>query len=132
MVIHHVGYLVKNIEKAEADFILLGFQKEKETVYDSLRDAYISFWVNGAERVEFVSPASENSVVYNLLKKYKNMPYHICYSCKDIHKASEELRNNGFIMFRDEEEAVALDSRKVIFMMSAYSGIIELLEEVSE
>ena len=38
MKIHHIGYLVKKIEKAISAFLDLGYIVEKETIYDNYRD----------------------------------------------------------------------------------------------
>lgn len=129
MTIHHVGYLVKNIDKATADFIALGYTEETSAVYDPIRDANISFLVNDGYRVELVSPVSEKSVVYDLLKKYKNMPYHICYMCNNLETAVEEMRGRGFLQMGECEAAPAIGGRRVVFMMSAFGGMIELLED---
>ncbi len=126
--VHHIGYLVKNICKAEKDFAMLGFECVAPVVYDPLRDAEISFWEKNGYCVELVSPKSEKSVVYDLLKKFKNMPYHICYSSTDMNRDIEELSNNGYMVLGEPMEAVAIEGRKVCFLFSANSGMIELLE----
>ena len=129
MKIHHIGYLVKNIEKAAKEFISLGYAVEKDVMYDSYRDADIMFLINDELRVELVRPVSEKSVVYDLLKKYKNMPYHICYECRDIETSQQTLRNAGFLPIEEAKCAPAIEGRNVVFMMSAFSGMIELVEE---
>ena len=35
--IHHIGYLVKKIEKAKQTFLALGYLIEQDTVYDDIR-----------------------------------------------------------------------------------------------
>lgn len=126
--VHHIGYLVKKIDKAEKDFTALGFECIAPVVYDSLRDADISFWEKNGYCVELVSPKSEKSVVYDLLKKFKNMPYHICYSSTDMNSDIEDLRKSGYMLLDEPMEAVAIEGRKVCFLFSANSGMIELLE----
>lgn len=126
--VHHIGYLVKKINKAEKDFAALGFECIAPVVYDPLRDADISFWKKDGYCVELVSPKSEKSIVYDLLKKFKNMPYHICYSSTDMNSDIEELREKGYMVLNEPMEAVAIEGRKVCFLFSANSGMIELLE----
>lgn len=126
--VHHIGYLVKKISKAEKDFATLGFECIAPVVYDPLRDADISFWEKDGYCVELVSPKSEKSVVYDLLKKFKNMPYHICYSSTDMDSDIGELSKNGYMVLDEPMEAVAIEGKKVCFLLSANSGIIELLE----
>ncbi len=94
--IHHIGYLVKKIEKAKKTFEALGYLVEQDTVYDDIRKVDICFLVKNGYRVELVSPVSEDSVVAGLLKKYKNAPYHICYEADSPEAAYAELTENGF------------------------------------
>lgn len=126
--VHHIGYLVKKISKAEKDFATLGFGCVASVIYDPLRDADISFWEKDGYCVELVSPRSEKSVVYDLLKKFKNSPYHICYSSTDMSSDIEELSKNGYMVLDEPMEAVAIENKKVCFLISANSGMIELLE----
>lgn len=90
MDIHHVGYLVKDIEKASVSFMNLSYELEGEVVYDPLRDVDILFMVNGQYRIELVSPRSKESVVAETLKKLGNAPYHICYYCDDMMLGSKD------------------------------------------
>ena len=54
--IHHIGYLVKNIEKASKLFLTLGYQVEQDTVYDNYRGVDIRFLNKDGYRVELVAP----------------------------------------------------------------------------
>lgn len=55
--IHHIGYLVKKIEKAKKSFEALGYLVEQDTVYDDIRKVNICFLVKDGYRVELVSPS---------------------------------------------------------------------------
>lgn len=127
--VHHIGYLVKKIEKAKQTFLALGYRIEKDIVYDDIRKVNICFLIRDGYRIELVSPASEDSVVAGLIKKYKNTPYHICYEVTDIRKAADELASNGFITIDTPTPAPALEDRNVIFLTSASVGMIELVEK---
>jgi len=128
MKIHHIGYLVSDINKAEKQFFLLGYRREADCIYDEMRDADICFYINGEYRIELVAPRSQNSVVYGLLKKYKNTPYHICYYSTELEKDIEQLRDNGYWKIEEPKEAVAINNHRVVFMFNNNSGMIELLE----
>lgn len=129
MRIHHIGYLVKDLQEAEKHFLHLGYLREAECIYDAARDADICFYLNGEYRVELVAPKSQESVAYGLLKRYKNTPYHICYFSKDLEKDIEVLQDNGFLQIDEPEKAVAIGNRRVVFLYSNQMGMIELLEE---
>ena len=76
--VHHIGYLVKNIDKSKALFSLLGYNLEQNNVYDEFRDIDICFMIKDGYRVELVSPRKQTSIVGELRKKIGNSPYHIC------------------------------------------------------
>lgn len=125
--IHHIGYLVKKIEKAKEAFASLGYQIEQDTVRDDIRRVDICFLIKDGYRVELVSPFSEDSVVAGLLKKYKNTPYHICYEADDPQAAYLELTGNGFTAIDTPTPAPALGGCDVVFLTSPVIGMIELI-----
>lgn len=125
--VHHIGYLVKKIEKAKRTFEQLGYRTEQDVVYDDIRKINICFMVMGNCRVELVSPVSEDSVVAGLIHKYKNSPYHICYETDDYESAYAELTANGFLAIDIPTPAPALGGRKVVFLTNAAIGMIELI-----
>lgn len=79
--------------------------------------------------IELVSPVSEESVVYGLLKRYKNSPYHICYETEDFEKDYQTLLTSGFIAIDEPTPAPALQNRKVTFLTNASMGMIELITD---
>lgn len=126
--IHHIGYLVKKMDKAIVSFTGLGYQITQPTLYDDIRKVDICFLEKDGYRIELVSPVSEDSVVAGLMKKYKNSPYHICYETEDYEKTYEELTANGFIAIDTLTPAPALQNREVVFLTNASMGMIELIK----
>ena len=126
--IHHIGYLVKKMDKAIASFTGLGYQITQQTLRDDIRKVDICFLEKDGYLIELVSPVSEDSVVAGLMKKYKNSPYHICYETEDYEKAYEELTANGFIAIDTLTPAPALQNREVVFLTNASMGMIELIK----
>lgn len=127
MKVHHIGYLVKHIERAMASFALLGYAVERDIVYDPDRQVDISFLVNGETRVELIMPKSKTSPLYPLLAHYKNAPYHICYQVPDMDEAVERLRGSGMMMMQPPAPACAIDGNAVAFFIDAQIGILELV-----
>lgn len=126
---HHVGYLVKNIDKSEETFMALGFSVSKEKVFDDIRKAYISFMSGNGTVVELIEP-TEESDIYPLLKKYTNAPYHMCYTVDSIPTAIEELKAKGYLLFKATEKAPAISEySEVAFLIHNRIGMIELLQE---
>lgn len=129
MRVHHVGYLVKRIERAEEIFSTLGYGRVTQTVLDPIRNVDISFWEKDGYVIELVCPKSEDSVVAGLIKKYKNTPYHICYESDDLESDMELLKRVGGFVEMDEltpAPAIAEDA-KAKFLYSSQIGIVELM-----
>ena len=125
--VHHIGYLVKKIEKAQKAFLSMGYTLEQDTVYDDIRKVHICFLIKDGYRVELVAPASDDSVVSGLMKRYKNSPYHICYETTDFEKDYAALTENGFLAIDTLTPAPALQNREVVFLNNASMGMIELI-----
>lgn len=126
--VHHIGYLVKKIDAAIKEFTGLGYTIRQATVYDDIRKVNICFMEKDGYVVELVSPTDSESVVAGLLKKYKNSPYHICYETQNLEKELALLTENGYTAIDTPTPAPALESRRVVFLMNASLGMIELLE----
>lgn len=126
--IHHIGYLVKKIEKAKKTFLSLGYLPEQDTVYDEIRKVNICFLIKDGYRIELVSPACEDSVVSGLMKRYKNSPYHICYETNDFEADYTGLTADGFLAIDAPTLAPALGGRKVVFLSNPSIGMIELIQ----
>ncbi len=128
MKIHHIGYLVKKIEKAMKAFESIGYSITKDTVFDEYRQANICFLEKDGYLIELVSPVSKESVVAELMKTLGNTPYHICYETECMENEVESLIQQHYVVCSEMHEAVALDGRNVCFLIHPYMGMIELLE----
>ena len=80
MKIHHIGYLVKKLDRAVEAFETLGFQLKQKKIYDEHRKIHIVFVEKDGYVIELVSPVGKDSVVSGLITQYRNMTYHFCYS----------------------------------------------------
>lgn len=129
MKIDHIGYAVKNIEKAREAFETLGF------VFDALyndtdRNIYIQFGENDGYCVELISPNGEGtSPVDYFLSKIGATPYHICYKSDCIEDDIKELEKKRFKVTVPLARAIAFGGKRVVFMMHKTLGMIEIVEE---
>lgn len=128
--IHHIGYLVKKIDKAKKTFEALGYLTRQDTVYDDIRKINICFLEKDGYLIELVSPVSDDSVAAGLMKKYKNSPYHICYETDDLETAFVDLCESGFTAIDTPTPAPAIGGRKVVFLTSPSIGMVELLAPI--
>jgi methylmalonyl-CoA/ethylmalonyl-CoA epimerase len=130
LTVHHIGYMVKDISKSRAAFEQLGFTLQtEEAVFDPIRICNFLFMDNGGIRVELIQPKDETSPVWNLLKRYRNTPYHICYEVNNIDAVISQLTSGAFILVQPPAVAPAIGTNaKVAFLMHADIGMIELLQ----
>lgn len=130
MKVHHVGYVVQNIEKAKQVFLGLGFSFD-DTVEDNGRAINICFGKNGNEIVELVTPLQgKDSPVSKLLKKNGPMPYHFCFETRDIDDTVRRLQEEqkGWMVIAKACAAPAIDNARVSFLYQKDIGLVELVE----
>lgn len=128
MTVHHVGYLVKKLERARKAFEGLGYAVEQEVVRDEYRKVDILFLAKDGYRVELVSPYASDSVVSGILPRVGNSPYHICYEVPDLDAEIERLRDERYVVSAEAAPAPACGGGRVAFMIHPFLGMIELLE----
>lgn len=130
MIVHHYGFLTKNIDKSLSYFYKLGYKKISNLINDKERGVDIVFIESkNGQLIELVSPNIENSIVSNIIKNQANSIYHICYIVKSIELEVEKLVKENFILINEPKPAIAFDGKRVAFLMSRYTGMIELLED---
>ena len=125
----HIGYAVKNMERAAASFEKLGYEFGP-VIDDASRNVKLAFGEKDGYRIELVCPAdrAKPSPVDAFLGKIGPAPYHICYSAEDLDKTIEELEGQGFRTVIKPEPAVAFGGRRVVFMTNLGMGLLEIVE----
>ena len=127
MKIHHLGYAVNNINDSIIEFEKLGYTKIS-FVNDLLRNVQIAFMSNQDYLVDLIAPLNDKSPVDKVLLKMGSTPYHICYETHDIDSKVSELKNDGWMLIKKKEIAIAIDDNYVVFMYHKIVGLIELVE----
>ena len=131
MRVHHIGYLVADIDEAISEFAALGWEIRQPKLYDSARKVYLCFLENSGVVIELVSPSEDCKLFTALQRRIGNAPYHVCYFPDDVNgfdAAIESLQNAGYFMTLPPESAVAFGGRRVAFMMNPEIGLVEILE----
>ena len=128
MRIDHIGYAVKNIERAKKSMEALGYVFG-ETIEDEARKVSIAFGELDGYRVELVAPNGEETPVDLHLSKIGPSPYHICYKSEDIESDIEALKKARFKVSVPLAPAVAFGGKRVAFLYSLSVGMIEIVEE---
>lgn len=126
---HHIGYAVKDIERTAKYYTTAGWQMG-EIYTDPIQNTYIAFLKReGFPMIELVAPIDETSPICNTLKKSGNSTYHVCYSVLDINAAVAELRAQRYMPLFKPVEAVAIDNKKICYLMHPEVGLIEIVEQ---
>lgn len=129
---HHLGVAAADLMESIRGYRGLGWIWDGGIIDDNDRNVRLAFLRRGDSRnvLELVCPQNEKSPVSHTLNTMKNVatPYHICYEVNDIEKTIQILKGRGYILTDCPKPAVAFDNRRVAFMLSRDSGLIELLE----
>ena len=128
LTIDHVGYLVRQLEKAKQLFADMGYKAVSDTIIDTFRDIDILFMEKDGYRIELVAPRSKESPIATLRKRTGSAPYHICYLVDDLGTAITELEKDHYIVSQEPHEAIAFQNRRVAFLIHSEMGIVELVE----
>lgn len=110
MIVDHIGYAVRDIDRARTEFEGLGYTFE-ESVFDVDRNVCIQFGNNGEYRVELISvmDREKEAPVVDVLKKNGPTPYHICYRSSDLATDIEKLKKKNWIVMIPRARALAFD-----------------------
>lgn len=127
MKIDHIGYAVKDVDKAKIAMEALGFLFEP-TIVDEGRNVSLAFGKLDGYRVELVAPLSEDSPVSSLLSKLGPTPYHLCYASDNLEAEVADLANKRFKVAIPPTPAVAFGGKKVVFMYSLAMGLFEIVQ----
>ncbi len=121
MRVHHIGYVVKNIEKYRKNLIIDKVVKE---VYDDTQKAKLVLLKTDNIFIELIEPQNEKSFTYNFLRKGGGY-HHLCYEVsKDM--AESFIKNKKMIKVLDWVYAPLLDS-EVMFAYSVNKEVVEFV-----
>jgi methylmalonyl-CoA/ethylmalonyl-CoA epimerase len=128
--LHHIGILVKDIERACRSYQQrFGYTVHSDVIHDPLQTAYVQFLRgDGAgPLVELVSPDGPESKLSNALKKGEGLN-HLCYFAEAIEDDCRELRSQGMLILQSPVVAEAFSGRRIAWLMGADGLPIELVE----
>jgi len=130
MRLHHVGIVTKKLSECLKLYPALCYS-EKKRIYDPLQKASIALMVRAGElMIELIAPEHEESPAHKWLERIKAGTYHICYEVPSLSESVDFLRERGFRIITDPAPAVAFDNRRIVFLWSTLTGLVELVEGV--
>lgn len=131
MRLHHMGYVVQDIEPA-----IQGFERSLQAQWDNrisddpnqkVRVAFLTTRPGDAQ-IELVQPVGEDSPVHRFLREKGGGLHHACYMVPDLERQITEMRSRGALLAKRPKPAVAFDGRRIAWLITAEGFLIELLE----
>jgi len=139
MKIHHLGYLVKDMEEAIARFQALGFHIERDKFYVKERMQWNVFMLNDATRIELIQPEQNQDAAQkaNAANLKLNLPggvgpYHMGFESSNFDEDVKEILGNGFMPISRVEREDAYLGARMQFFFSNKVGIVEVIEMVQK
>ena len=130
--LHHVGFVVANIETAMPGFLRsLAAEWDGQVFHDPLQKVRVAFLATRAQdpAIELVEPAGDGSPVLRFLRERGGGLHHVCYEVADLEEKLVEFRSRGALIVKRPKPAVAFGGRRIAWVITSEKLLIELLEE---
>lgn len=130
MKLHHLGYLVPDLEPAAQHFAAaLGYRIESEPIEDAIQTARVQFLRQPGARhwLELVSPLGPGGKLDAALARGVSL-HHLCYEVDDIEAGLAHLRAAGCLPLARPAPGAAFGGRPIAWAMSRANGLVELVQ----
>lgn len=121
MKIHHIGYVVKDINQYLQN---LHFTKIIAKTYDQIQQAELILLDCGNVYIELIQPTNSKSFTYAFLQKNGNACHHICYEINDKNQAEQIIIDKKMIKVLDWVYAPLLQT-EVVFAYNRNKEVVE-------
>jgi methylmalonyl-CoA/ethylmalonyl-CoA epimerase len=122
--IHHIGYVVRDIERFQSSFPGLEFINAVE---DPLQNARLALYTVGdGSRIELIQPHNVSAFTWAHLDRVGEGMHHICYEGLSIDDIDTVLKQHRLMKVRGPMKAVLFD-RDVIFAITRQRAIVEFI-----
>ncbi len=130
MRLHHVGFVVSDIETSVPGFIhSLGMRWDGAIYRDPKQKVKVTFLATGSvcAQIELVEPVGGDSPVAKFLARGGGQ-HHLCYEVDDIEHALSVFKSRKAVIAQRPRPAVAFEGRRIAWFVTPEKMIIELLE----
>lgn len=129
--LHHVGYVVADVEQALPSWMAsLGARQVSPVFHDPLQKVKVVFLQPDSEdrvQVELVAPAGEGSPVAPFLTKGGGL-HHVCYEVDDLDAHLAVMKARKAVVIRPPKPAVAFEGRRIAWMVTRERLVLEFVE----
>ena len=130
--LHHVGFVVANIETAMPGFLRsLAAEWDGQVFHDPLQKVRVAFLATRAQDplIELVEPAGDDSPVSRFLQERGGGLHHVCYEVAHLEEELIAFRSRGASIAKRPLPAVAFGGRRIAWVITSEKLLVELLEE---
>jgi len=128
--LHHVGFVVRNIESQMAGFTSSIFATSSSRIFhdplQKVRVAFLHPLDPTGPLIELVEPAADDSPVERFLKKGGGL-HHLCYEVRELNDHLRKMRARGAVMVKPPHPAVAFENRSIAWVMTKDKLLLEFL-----
>ena len=125
MKLHHIGYVVKDIEQYEKNLL---FEKKVIELFDPVQNSKMALYSNFNESyIELIQPLNEQSFTYNFLQKSGGGYHHLCYEIKSRDELMKVAADQKLISIKGPIPAILFGNREVWFYFSRNKQIVEFV-----
>ena len=125
MKLHHIGYVVKDIEQYEKNLL---FEKKVIKLFDPVQNSKMALYSNFNESyIELIQPLNEQSFTYNFLQKNGSGYHHLCYEIKSREELMKVAADQKLISIKGPIPAILFGNREVWFYFSRNKQIVEFV-----
>jgi methylmalonyl-CoA/ethylmalonyl-CoA epimerase len=125
---HHVGVVTPSLEGAVLTYASLGYSASPQYDDPLQKVSIVLMRRSDGPLMELISPTHADSPAAGWRKRIKAGPYHTCSAVPSLHDAAADLRARDFTSLTEPLPAIAFEMRLVVFLWSATTGLIELVE----
>lgn len=129
--LHHVGILVKDIEKAASEYVTrFGYEIKSSVIHDPIQTAFVQFLKLKEDNsyIELVTPDCPESKLSNAIRKGGGLN-HLCYLTDNIEETTRVLADSGMFTLQQPVLAVAFPNRKISWLIGRNGSPTELVEK---
>ena len=122
MRVHHIGYVVKNIQRYKRN---LAVQDVIKRVYDKTQNATLELIKCDNIYIELIEPDNTNAFTYDFLQKGGGY-HHLCYELSSKKEADDYIKKLKMIKVLDFVFAPLLEA-EVVFAYNRNKEIVEFV-----
>lgn len=125
MRLHHIGYVVKDIDQYEKGLII---EKKVKELIDPVQNSRMALYSNFSDSfIELIQPLNGEAFTYNFLQKNGGGYHHLCYEVSTREEMKNITGQQKMILVKGPIPAILFDNREVWFYYSRNKQVVEFV-----